>query len=54
MNENMTRQSGRRPAARDGHSVSLIDGQMVIFGGDRHHMPFNDMFILDLEAEYQH
>jgi hypothetical protein len=21
---------------------------MVIFGGDRHHMPFNDLFLLDL------
>ena len=22
---------------------------MLIFGGDRHHMPFNDLFLLDLE-----
>ena len=26
---------------------------MVIFGGDRHHMPFNDMFALDLVSEFE-
>ena len=25
------------------------DGKMLIFGGDRHHMPFNDLFLLDLD-----
>lgn len=26
---------------------------MVIFGGDRHHMPFNDFFVLDLSSELE-
>ena len=26
---------------------------MVIFGGDRHHMPFNDFFVLDLASELE-
>ena len=26
---------------------------MFIFGGDRHHMPFNDLFILDLLTELE-
>ena len=26
---------------------------MIVFGGDRHHMPFNDMFALDLKGEIE-
>lgn len=37
------------PQARDGHSSIVHDGMLIVFGGDRHHMPFNDLFILDLE-----
>lgn len=33
-----------KPCARDGHSATLIEDQMVIFGGDRHLMSFNDLF----------
>jgi hypothetical protein len=45
---------GKRPPARDGHSSVIVSDQwLVIFGGDRHHMPFNDVFALDLEAEFQ-
>ncbi|TNV72172.1 hypothetical protein FGO68_gene1112 [Halteria grandinella] len=44
---------GKRPAARDGHSAVIINEQwFLVFGGDRHHMPFNDLFALDLEAEF--
>ena len=44
----------KRPSARDGHSIVVVDHKfMVVFGGDRHHMPFNDLHVLDLEAEYQ-
>ena len=25
----------------------------VVFGGDRHHMPFNDLHILDLASEFE-
>ena len=49
--QNMSRQSGRRPAPRDGHTSSFLGNQMIVFGGDRHHMPFNDLFVLDLEGE---
>ena len=28
------------------------EGRMIVFGGDRHHMPFNDMFALDLVNEF--
>ena len=41
--------AGRRPAARDGHTGIIHDGLMLVFGGDRHHMPFNDTFILDVK-----
>jgi hypothetical protein len=37
------------PSARDGHASIIFDNKMVIFGGDRHHMPFNDLFLLDLK-----
>ena len=38
---------GKMPTARDGHS-SVIDqnGVMYLFGGDRHHMPFNDLYTI--------
>ena len=42
---------GKRPAARDGHTGILYGRCFIVFGGDRHHMPFNDSFILDLKAE---
>ena len=41
--------SGVKPAARDGHSADISDeGLMFIFGGDRHHMPFNDLYLMRL------
>ena len=36
------------PQARDGHVAVMHKNRMLIFGGDRHHMPFNDLFMLDL------
>jgi len=45
----------RRPAPRDGHSSVLVPGTeakfMVVFGGDRHRMPFNDLYVLDVLSE---
>jgi len=38
-----------RPAARDGHSGIIFEGRFVVFGGDRHHMPFNDLHFLHIE-----
>ena len=40
----------KRPAARDGHTGILYGDFYIIFGGDRHHMPFNDMFYLVLDG----
>eukprot|EP00347_Sterkiella_histriomuscorum_P011091 403373787 len=43
---------GKRPAPRDGHSAIIYGDYCIIFGGDRHHMPFNDIFMLDLRKEF--
>ena len=48
-----SRVSGIRPNPRDGHSCVAHESVIVIFGGDRHHMPFNDMFALDLAREIE-
>ena len=40
---------GIQPAARDGHTTEVnSDGIMFMFGGDRHHMPFNDLHLMQL------
>ena len=39
---------GKKPCARDGHCAVLIDNELIIFGGDRHQMSFNDIYKLDL------
>ena len=39
---------GIRPAARDGHTTVIQDGLMFVFGGDRHLMPFNDLYLMNL------
>ena len=44
---------GKRPAARDGHSGLVYGDLLLVFGGDRHHMPFNDIFYLDIKKEMQ-
>jgi hypothetical protein len=38
----------RVPKARDGHTVCLLGDKMVVFGGDRHHMAYNDIVVIDL------
>ncbi|CAD8133827.1 unnamed protein product [Paramecium octaurelia] len=40
---------GKKPCARDGHAVAIFDNQMVLFGGDRHTMSFNDLYLLNLK-----
>ena len=41
---------GNQSAARDGHSTEISDkGIMFVFGGDRHHMPFNDLYLMKIE-----
>jgi len=37
-----------KPTARDGHSSNISNGYMYVFGGDRHHMPFNDLYMIKL------
>ncbi len=55
MNEsvNYGKNKGKRPAARDGHTGVIFGKYLIIFGGDRHHMPFNDTFVLDVKGELQ-
>lgn len=49
----MGKVQGKRPMARDGHTGIMVgDSWFVVFGGDRHHMPFNDLFILDVRREF--
>lgn len=39
-----------QPSARDGHSAQISDdGLLFVFGGDRHLMPFNDLYIMGLD-----
>jgi hypothetical protein len=38
----------KQPPGRDGHSGYLHEGKWIIFGGDRHHMPFNDLYVLEI------
>jgi hypothetical protein len=41
------------PAARDGHSAVVFDERMIIFGGDRHRMPFSDTYSLNIRVQLQ-
>jgi hypothetical protein len=42
-------QRNRKPQARDGHSACVDKfGFMFVFGGDRHQMPFNDLYFIKL------
>lgn len=42
-----------RPTARDGHSCNFYikTNRIYVFGGDRHHMPYNDIFCLELSSD---
>jgi hypothetical protein len=40
---------GHKPCARDGHSAFIIRDKMLVFGGDRHKMSFNDVYILSVD-----
>lgn len=38
------------PSARDGHSAEIsTEGALLVFGGDRHLMPFNDLYMMQLQ-----
>ncbi|CAD8149025.1 unnamed protein product [Paramecium pentaurelia] len=40
--------NGKKPCARDGHAVVVFNDSMILFGGDRHTMSFNDLYLLNL------
>lgn len=43
---------GKKPPPRDGHSFIVNEeGFAFVFGGDRHLMPFNDMYVIKLQLE---
>jgi len=48
----LTKTSGKRPPARDGHTGIIYGDSFFVFGGDRHCMPFNDFHMLDLKSEF--
>lgn len=39
----------RQPKPRDGHTCEVYGKQMIVFGGDRHHMSFNDVVLINLD-----
>lgn len=41
---NKGRVRGKIPHSRDGHTANVYEDTMVIFGGDRHQMAFNDVY----------
>ena len=49
----------KRPSARDGHTGIIWTNSsgdqtfLIIFGGDRHGMPFNDLHVLDFGREFK-
>ena len=52
-NEALTKTQGKRPPARDGHTGIAYGSNFFVFGGDRHQMPFNDFYMLDLKSEFE-
>jgi len=50
---------GKKPCARDGHAGLLHEECMIILGGDRHMVSFNDAYMfklnkgVDLLSHYQ-
>lgn len=44
---------GKMPAARDGHTATMFEGNMIVFGGDRHRMPFSDTYSLNVKQQLQ-
>jgi hypothetical protein len=44
---------GKKPAARDGHTGLMYRNHLMVFGGDRHHVPFNDTYMFDIGAELE-
>jgi hypothetical protein len=45
----MRRNGAKQPKPRDGHTCEVHGKQMIVFGGDRHHMSFNDVVLVNIE-----
>jgi hypothetical protein len=41
-------ESIRKPYPRDGHSTVLLEDKMIVFGGDRHLISFDDIYLCEL------
>lgn len=39
---------GKIPHSRDGHTSCVYQDYMIVFGGDRHRMPFNDLYLYSI------
>lgn len=44
---------GKKPCARDGHTAVLAGEQMIVFGGDRNLMSFNDLYAYSMGLQYK-
>ncbi|XP_041351561.1 acyl-CoA-binding domain-containing protein 5-like [Gigantopelta aegis] len=42
--------TGEKPLARSGHSATLINDRLVVFGGWDAPIPYNDLYILDMST----
>lgn len=43
---------GKKPCARDGHIAIMHRDKMIVFGGDRHKMCFNDVYMLNCDMYF--
>lgn len=41
----------RIPSSRDGHTGIIYKGWLIVFGGDRYCMPFNDTFVYNIQRD---
>lgn len=41
----------KKPCIRDGHTALIMDGKLVVFGGQRHTMSLNDIFFFELAKQ---
>ena len=46
--------AGKAPYPRDGHSAVAVRDSMLVFGGDRYQMPFNDLYAFNLSDSSLH
>jgi len=44
---------GKKPCARDGHAGLIHEDSIIIIGGDRHMMSFNDVYFFKMDKAIQ-